>query len=122
MSTPSTHAPQHVVSVATYLKVFGALLVLTALTVTVSEMDLGRTSLLVALTVAVVKAGLVAAIFMHLWYDERINLMIFVASLIFLVFFLLFPFIDIGSRAAIDPVQDTFTLEQEKAVAPETGR
>ncbi|MEK7704387.1 MAG: cytochrome C oxidase subunit IV family protein [Myxococcota bacterium] len=116
MSTPNSHA-HHVVPISTYLKVFGALLGLTALTVTVAEMDLGRASLLVALTVAVIKAGLVAAIFMHLWYDERINLMILVGSLIFLVFFLLFPFIDIGSRGAIDPVQDTFTLEQEKAVA-----
>jgi len=50
-----------------YLMVFGALLVLTMVTVGVSYLDLSEAeTVVVALTIATVKASLVALFFMHL--------------------------------------------------------
>jgi cytochrome c oxidase subunit 4 len=57
----------HAVRVAPYLAVFGALMLLTLVTVGVSYLDLPVVpTVLVALAIATVKAGLVAAFFMHL--------------------------------------------------------
>ena len=49
-----------------YVAVFAALLVLTALTVAVSYIDLGPASVVVALVIAFTKALLVLLFFMHL--------------------------------------------------------
>jgi len=90
-------------SLATYFKLYATLCVLTCLTVAVYYMDLGRTSLIVALAIAIVKASLVAAVFMHLWYERRFYVLMVAISLIVLIFFFVFPFIDMGSRADVNP-------------------
>ncbi|MDX9759426.1 MAG: cytochrome C oxidase subunit IV family protein [Bacteroidota bacterium] len=55
-----------------YLKVFFALLVLTALTVAVTTVHFGDTAnIVVGVVIALLKAGLVAYIFMHLKFDNR---------------------------------------------------
>ena len=60
-------ANAHPVDVRPYLAVFGALMVLTLLTVAVSYLDLATTpTVLVALAIASAKAALVAVFFMHL--------------------------------------------------------
>jgi cytochrome c oxidase subunit 4 len=61
-----------------YLGIFGALLVLTALTVVASWYDLGGGRLhyanaVVALTIAVTKATLVVLYFMHVRYSSRLT-------------------------------------------------
>jgi cytochrome c oxidase subunit 4 len=61
-----------------YLGIFGALLVLTALTVVASWYDLGGGRLhyvnaIVALTIAVTKATLVVLYFMHVRYSSRLT-------------------------------------------------
>lgn len=64
--TPNDMAA-HPVSARPYLAVFGALLVLTVVTVAVSYVELSTTStVLLALAIASVKASLVAMFFMHL--------------------------------------------------------
>lgn len=55
-----------------YLVVWGALIVLTAVTVAVSYVHLGLMNVVVALLVASVKASLVALFFMHLRYESRL--------------------------------------------------
>jgi cytochrome c oxidase subunit 4 len=61
---PAEHEP---VKVSRYLAVFGALLVLTLITVGVSHLHLPiTTGVVVALAIATLKAGLVAMFFMHL--------------------------------------------------------
>jgi cytochrome c oxidase subunit IV len=56
----------------TYLRVFIALMVLTALTVAVTTIHFGDTlNIVVGLLIALLKAGLVAYIFMHLKFDHR---------------------------------------------------
>lgn len=99
-----------------YLGVYGALLVLTVVTVGVSYLGLPSTpSLMVAMGVALVKATLVAAFFMHLLHDTRFNVFIFVAAFWFAASFFTFTFIDLSSRGAILKVQDNFELRQDVA-------
>ncbi len=71
---------------AQYVLVWVALLVLTAVTVAVwkTHMSLGA-RVTVALTVATVKAGLVAMFFMHLWEHGGVNRLVIVTSLMFVV-------------------------------------
>ncbi len=48
-----------------YLKIFAALIVLLVLTVIAAKMNLGELNLIVALTIAVIKAVLIVLFFMH---------------------------------------------------------
>ena len=62
---------EHVTPLSVYLGIFGALMVLTAVTVAVAFVDLGSLNILVALGVAVFKASLVVLYFMHLKYASH---------------------------------------------------
>lgn len=108
------HGEHHVLPLWIYLAVYGALLALTVVTVGVSYLNLGTTAILAALAVAVVKASLVAGYFMHLRYDDRFNSLIFVASILFMVLFFSFVFIDLTSRGLINPVEDNFVLRKDQ--------
>ena len=59
-------------SIATYLAVFAALLVLTIVTVAVAYVDLGPLNTVVAMTIAVTKGLLVMVFFMHLRGSESL--------------------------------------------------
>ena len=57
----------HAVNVRPYLVVFGTLLTLTIVTVAIASLNLGEsTTVLVAISIATIKASLVAMFFMHL--------------------------------------------------------
>ena len=103
----------HVVPAKVYFGVFGALLILTVVTVAVSRVDLGPANMLVAMLVATVKASLVCMFFMQLKYDERLNTIIFVFGLIFVALFFLFTMLDVFSRGFLDPRQDNLYMQQE---------
>jgi cytochrome c oxidase subunit IV len=69
--------------------VWGALMVFTVLTVYVAGLGLGsRLSFSLAMIIATIKAGLVMAIFMHLWWDKRLNVLAFLGSFLFVVLFI----------------------------------
>ena len=71
----SSHSPGHDVQkeVTIYMKVFGALLFLTIVTVAVSYLHLSILgAVLVALFVAGIKAALVACFFMHLISEQKL--------------------------------------------------
>ena len=73
------------VQVKNYLMVFGALLVLTVITVAVSYVHLPTTpAVALGLTIAVAKAALVAMFFMHLNHERRL---IYVALILTVVLF-----------------------------------
>ena len=73
------------VQVKNYLMVFGALLVLTVVTVAVSYVHLPTTpAVALGLTIAVAKAALVAMFFMHLNHERRL---IYVALILTVVLF-----------------------------------
>ncbi len=77
----STH---HIVSYRTYGLVLLLLLCLTAISVAVTQIELTRWSMAVALLLATIKSFFVLAIFMHLKFGERMFRVM--AGLIFLLF------------------------------------
>lgn len=82
------HTAEHVAAhVRKYVMVGATLLLFTGLTVFLSYVNFGtmKANVAVALLVATFKAGLVAAIFMHLWAEKRLIYRI----LIFTGFFVL---------------------------------
>ena len=69
-----------------YLLVFGALAVLTVVTVAVSYVDMPfYPALIVALIIATIKSGLVAAYFMHLVGEKQVIMWVLVSAGVFLV-------------------------------------
>ena len=75
----------HVSPLKTYFTIFGALMVLTAITVQVAFFDLGAFNKVVALGIAVVKATLVILFFMHVKYSSRLTKLTVVTSFFFVV-------------------------------------
>jgi cytochrome c oxidase subunit 4 len=75
-----------------YLMVGGALIVFTAITVALSYVDFGtrKANIAVAMLVATFKAGLVAAIFMHLAAEKRLiyRVLVFTGLFVFALFWL----------------------------------
>ena len=93
----------HIVPIKTYFNVLLALLALTVLTVgvarPVSGFDAGIFNALIAFTVATAKASLVLAIFMGLKYDKKLNLVIFLTGVFFVIVMFLFCVLDIYTRS-----------------------
>lgn len=83
-----------------YLYILLILLVLTIITVSASRVDFGSSTanVVIAMTIATIKASLVALFFMHLKDDKPINGLIFVSTLLFLAVFLGFCLVDAESR------------------------
>ncbi len=96
----------HICSTATFLAVFVALLIFTAVTVGIAQFDFGSGNMLIAMAVASVKASLVMAIFMHLRWDTPINNIFFISSFLFLGLFFLFTFADLTARADLEPINN----------------
>ena len=88
------HADAHDVSkhVKKYLMVGALLLTFTVITVALSYLDFGnsKVNMTVAMLVAAFKAGLVAAIFMHLSAEKRLiyRVLLFTAFFVFALFWL----------------------------------
>lgn len=79
---------EHIVPRKTYFSVFAALLVLTAVTVFVANINFGRMNDVVAMTIAVTKMMLVLLFFMHVRYSSRL-IWVIVASMFFWLLILL---------------------------------
>lgn len=119
------HDGPHVTPLPIYFAVFGTLLVLTGVTVWIAQFDFGSANTLIAMLVATVKATLVAAIFMHLLYEERLNALAFVFGLLFVSLFFIFTMLDVFTRKHVDPARanggveasdvDALRLEAEAA-------
>ena len=92
----------HITPIKTYIRIAVLLIILTVITVTVSFIDLGPYNISVALIIASIKALLVAFFFMHLFYDNKIYLIIFAMALLFLTIFLTLTMFDTSTRGAIE--------------------
>ncbi len=106
----------HVVSLKVLIVVILALLALTWLTVFVADpaFDLGRTgNVVLALGIALAKAGLVAMYFMHLRYDNPLNGLFLIAALLFVVIFLGITISDVSEYQP-----DLREAEQAQQAAP----
>lgn len=74
----------HIPSAKLLLTIGGSLFILTVLTTVVHFLHLPQPwSLIAALIIAAAKASMVVFVFMGLWWDEKFNLMILVASVAF---------------------------------------
>ncbi len=100
-----SHGHSHEHSWKGYLYILLILLVLTVITVGASRINFGSpaANVVIALSIATVKASLVALFFMHLKDDKPINGLIFVSTLLFLGVFLGFCLVDADSREDTRP-------------------
>ena len=89
-----------------YLKTLIALLILTAITVAAAGIHFGdgAINIVIALTIASIKATLVVLFFMHIRHDRPLNGLIAASGFMFLGIFLMFSFIDVSSREPLQPV------------------
>jgi cytochrome c oxidase subunit 4 len=76
------------------LGVWAMLLILTALTVAASRVDLGVMNAWIALGIATLKAVLVLLIFMHMIYERPINVIVLFTALLFVFLFISFVLMD----------------------------
>ena len=75
---------EHIVPVKTYLAVFVALILLTALTTWVAYIDLGPFNTVAALVIAVTKMLLVVLFFMHVKYSSGMTKIVIIAGVFWL--------------------------------------
>ena len=89
----SAHSPEAVKKqVRAYVAVFGALAVLTVLTVGVSYLHLSlEKAIALALVIASIKAALVASVFMHLNNEKKVVWLVLVLAIVFFFVLLMMP-------------------------------
>ena len=90
---------EHIVQLKVYVTIFLALLGGTALTVWAGLRDFpGKLNVIIALTIAVIKATLVVLYFMHARYSSRLIWVVFTSALFWLAILFAFTFSDYWSR------------------------
>ena len=95
---------EHIVSVRIYFVIFLTLMVGTALTVWAGFQDFpGKLNVIIALTIASVKATLVILYFMHLRYSARLVWVIFMSALFWLALLFALTFSDYWTREWLNP-------------------
>lgn len=97
VSGASSHQ-HHIIPFNIYIRVLIALLFLTVLTVVAAQIDFGEWNVVIAILIATVKASLVLSFFMHLRYDDKQYLVIFLTGIFFLSVMYLFSYLDIVTR------------------------
>ena len=75
---------EHITSPVVYVVIFLALMVLTAITVSVAFVELGPLNDIAALGIAVTKASLVILYFMHVRHSSRVTRVVVVAGFLWL--------------------------------------
>jgi cytochrome c oxidase subunit 4 len=91
----------HVDSIKTYVGVLLTLLVLTGLTTAVAYVDLGPFSVVVALSIAVIKMLFVALFFMHLRHSNQLTKLVVLGGLMWLGIMLVLTLSDFATRGWI---------------------
>jgi cytochrome c oxidase subunit 4 len=119
----NSHTGHHIVPLRVYVIVGLALFVLTGLTIAVSFVHMGGFNAVVAFAIAALKTALVAAIFMHLWYDHRVYFLVFLTAIAFLAVFIAFTMFDVLRRADLyditaHPIQPNAAMYEGRAAAP----
>ena len=97
----------HPMPVPMLLAVFVALTVLTIITVGQASFDFGSYDVLIVMVIATIKATLVGAFFMHLAHDKPFNIIVFIASFVFVGLFVIITLSDSAMTAKDSiPVDD----------------
>ena len=116
-SNDSDHEHSHVIlSTGLIMKVGVALLILTAVTVAVAQVNLGWMNFPVAMIVALIKGGLVCLFFMGLKYEKGENAIILMTSVLFLMIFIVLTMSDLLFRPP-----GTYVSEKRLTVFATTG-
>jgi cytochrome c oxidase subunit 4 len=89
----------HILPVRTYLVIFAILMVLLVLTVAVAFVNLGPFNIIVAMSIAVIKAVMVVLFFMHVKYSSRLTQVFVVASLLWVAIMFGLTLADYDTRA-----------------------
>ena len=108
-----THVEHHISPVSSYVKIFGALIFLTLLTIGAYQVHLGALNLVVAIVIATIKAAFVVVYFMHMKYEAKFNVLIFVSSILFGAIFLAYTLNDTANRAKVDEFNGA-TIDPER--------
>jgi len=91
------HGISHVLPTKVLLGTFGALMVLTIVTVLATRFDFGgQINLAIAMAIAVIKATLVILFFMHLFYDKLFHTVLVIGGLLAASLFVGFTLMDSG--------------------------
>ena len=103
-TTENTHHDDkpHAVPLWLLAGILVALLFLTFITVAVTWVDLGPANIWIALAIALVKAALVGAFFMHLYWDAPFNGFVLLASFAFVAVFIGLALIDTGEYKPLE--------------------
>jgi cytochrome c oxidase subunit 4 len=94
----SDNAERQIAGFGTLTAVWLILLILTALTVLVTRLDLGGWKVAAALSIASLKGGLVIAFFMQMKYEGRLLRWFLFVALVTLAIFIGFTFFDLLYR------------------------
>lgn len=94
----------HVSPLSTYLSIFAALMVLSAITVGAAFVDLGSLNPVVALAIAGLKATLVILYFMHVKYSSRLTKLTVVLSMFFVAILFAETLMDYATRGWLNYV------------------
>jgi len=91
----------HVVQPLVYYKVFAALMVLLVATCWAAAYDLGPLNTIIAMIIAVVKAGLIVLFFMHIKFSSKLAKVFAVAALFWLTILFALSLQDYFTRAGM---------------------
>lgn len=104
MSATEHKHEHHVASAGQLWLIGGALIVLTILTVVVSSLPIpSPLDIISALLIALVKAFLVAAFFMGLYWDVKFNSMLLIGALVFFILMVTITLLDTMYRQDVVP-------------------
>jgi cytochrome c oxidase subunit 4 len=106
----------------TYLLVFGALILLTFTTYTLSGQKLGAWDVPVALGIATAKTVLVGLFFMHLLHSSRLTWLVVGTGVLFLGILLVLTGADYGTRDWLTEKAPTRTEGRAGVTPAEPGR
>jgi cytochrome c oxidase subunit 4 len=94
---------EHIVEKKTYYSVFAALMALLITTIGVAYIHLGELNIIVALSIAFIKAALIALYFMHIRYSSRLLWVFAGAGLFWLGIMFALAFADYLTRGLVSP-------------------
>ncbi|HVO60547.1 MAG TPA: cytochrome C oxidase subunit IV family protein [Terriglobales bacterium] len=89
---------QHVIAIGVYVGIWATLMILTALTVFASFLELGNWNIVLALVIATIKGTLVVLFFMHLYYSSKLTKVTVITALFFLFLLLALSMTDYLTR------------------------
>lgn len=92
----------HSIGLPTYFAVFGALMVLTFVTVWVAFQDYGYLNNVIALGIATIKATLVVLFFMHVLHSSPLTKIVLLVAVMFFLLLVAFVYADVLTRTMLE--------------------